>query len=301
MVQAAGGDAEEALRGAVRKAAGNGIIGAMRTTASMLCSSLEIAMKAGAVTVGLAATLFWMSQNNVWQVPGISPNWGGYVARTDPAKQKEEITSASAAFTVPSVKGGDFSQWVGISSTLGTGEIVQAGVVAFAFNKGVVYLAFAEDFPHRIEPLGAVMPGDEISVNIALKENKWNVTLSDTNGRGPGNASFKASFEKDSQLRYAEWIVEPQTICTGGPQTCVIEKLGDFGVARFSSAGFRIDGTAGKIDHASMRPMVLAEPVIAGDGSLSVLMGLSSLIRNGDGFAVTYSKTTLFEPERQKA
>lgn len=169
-------------------------------------------------------------------VPALeSTNWSGYIDSGSKAK----FTGVSGTWTVPSVKPGPAgysSSWVGIDGNTTT-DLIQAGTEQDWGPDGVVYYAWYEILPASAMYLGAVFPGDEISVQLAHAGTaSWTVTVDDVTQHTIWSGAVSYSAPGTS----AEWIEEAPT----NSQTFKIYPLADFGTVQFSDLEVAGTGTA---------------------------------------------------------
>jgi hypothetical protein len=167
--------------------------------------------------------------------PMESTNWSGYVDTGTQAK----FTQVTGSWTVPTVTPGPTgysSTWVGIDGT-DTSDLIQAGTEQDWSPQGEVYYSWYEVLPATSMYLGAVYPGDQISVDIVSAGTaSWTITVDDVTQRTVWSGAVSYSAPGTS----AEWVEEAPTNATSSK----LFPLANFGSVQFSNLGIGGPGTA---------------------------------------------------------
>ncbi len=175
-----------------------------------------------------------------------SANWSGFIdgvklSSSGLQSVGAHFSSVSASFTVPQLSASSPTNssnavWTGIGGVLGTGGIVQAGVLeSFKNQKNQTYTPIVEDYPNPIVPLSEpVSPGDTLTVTITDTSGSWTLTMSDSTKNwsiGPTDISswYAAGAFVAPDTQSAEWIDE-DPFCGG--TYC---KFATFSPANFSA------------------------------------------------------------------
>ena len=176
-----------------------------------------------------------------------SANWSGFIdgvtlSGSSLQSVHATFTSVSASFTVPQLSASSPTNssnavWTGIGGVLGSGGIVQAGVLeSFKNQKNQTYTPIVEDYPNPIVPLSEpVSPGDTLTVTITDTSGGWTLTMSDSGTNswsfGPTDISsyYGAGAFVTPDTQSAEWIDE-DPFCGG--TYC---KFATFSPANFSA------------------------------------------------------------------
>ena len=175
-----------------------------------------------------------------------SANWSGFIdgvklSSSGLQSVGAHFSSVSASFTVPQLSASSPTNssnavWTGIGGVLGTGGIVQAGVLeSFKNQKNQTYTPIVEDYPNPIVPLSEpVSPGDTLTVTITDTSGGWTLTMSDSTKNwsiGPTDISswYAAGAFVAPDTQSAEWIDE-DPFCGG--TYC---KFATFSPANFSA------------------------------------------------------------------
>src|ERR1700678_1946621 len=204
-----------------------------------------------------------------------SENWSGYVD----SGQGADFTGVAASWTVPTVQAGtegDSSSWVGIDGT-STSDLVQAGTdQSWSPSGGAVYYAWYELLPAVSTELGAVAPGDHISVSIVeAQPGSWTITVDDSTQGTMWTEPVSYNAPGDS----AEWVEEAPTLASDN----TIEALADFGTVQFANLGVAGPGTAS----------ATAYPVYMVNKSDQVIAYPDQYSSATDSFTDTYGSTSL--------
>ncbi len=214
-----------------------------------------------------------------------SSNWSGYVG-TAPTP----FTSVSATWVVPSVSAASppaFSSiWAGIGGFFtNSNKLVQAGTEQDVLSGGSTnYFAWYEVFPKAPVNVGAVSPGDSITVTLTQNSGNpptWNILITKTPSGGSTttliNTNVKVKTNFASQAT-AEWIVERPLIRVGNQLT----SLADFVTVTFSSC--TASGTG-------LNSLTSADRVImTNDGTSSgTALATPDVTPVSDGFTVTWN------------
>jgi len=168
--------------------------------------------------------------------PFKSTNWSGYIDSGPGA----HFTKVTASWTVPVVKAGPAgysSSWVGIDGVTNQ-NLIQAGTEQDWGPFGEVYYAWYELLPADSFYLGAVYPGDKISVDISRAgDATWTITIDDVTRRTVWSGAVSYSTPETS----AEWVEEAPT----NGSTAKLYPLANFGSVQFSGLGVAGPGTSG--------------------------------------------------------
>ena len=115
-------------------------------------------------------------------------------------------------------------------------SLIQAGTEQDWGPQGVLYYAWYEMLPAVSIELGAVQPGDRVTVEIAQDEpGTWSITVDDSTEGSLWTGSVAYSAPEAS----AEWIEEAPTDADTGN----VEPLADYGRVQFSDMGVQGTGT----------------------------------------------------------
>ncbi len=177
-----------------------------------------------------------------------SANWSGFIDGVTVSGSSLQtvganFSSVSASFTVPKLSASSppnssNAVWTGIGGVLGSGGIVQAGVLeSFKNQKNQTYIPIVEDYPNPIVPLSEpVSPGDTLTVTITDTTAGWTLTMSDSGvtnnwsiGPKPISSYYGAGAFVAPDTQSAEWIDE-DPFCGG--TYC---KFATFSPANFSA------------------------------------------------------------------
>jgi hypothetical protein len=163
-----------------------------------------------------------------------STNWSGYVDVGTGAR----FTGITGSWTVPTVgpsPSSASSTWVGIDGDTDA-SLIQAGTEQDWGPQGVLYYAWYEMLPAVSIELGAVQPGDRITVGITRDEpGTWSISVDDSTEGSLWTGSVAYSAPEAS----AEWIEEAPTDADTGN----VEPLADYGRVQFSDMGVQGTGT----------------------------------------------------------
>lgn len=175
-----------------------------------------------------------------------SANWSGFidgvtVSGSSLQSVGAHFSSVSASFTVPQLSASSppnssNAVWTGIGGVLGSGGIVQAGVLeSFKNQKNQTYTPIVEDYPNPIVPLPeSVSPGDTLTVTITDTSGGWTLTMSDSTKNWSIKGKLISSYYGVGAFvapdtKSAEWIDE-DPFCGG--TYC---KFATFSPANFSA------------------------------------------------------------------
>jgi hypothetical protein len=165
-----------------------------------------------------------------------STNWSGYVDTGAGAGAR--FTGITGSWTVPTVgpsASGASSTWVGIDGDT-NGSLIQAGTEQDWGPQGVLYYAWYEMLPAVSIELGAVQPGDRVTVDIVRdKPGIWSISVDDVTQHSLWTGSVAYSAPEVS----AEWIEEAPTDAGTGN----VEPLANYGSVQFSDMGVKGTGT----------------------------------------------------------
>jgi hypothetical protein len=163
-----------------------------------------------------------------------STNWSGYVD----VGTRARFSGISGSWTVPTVgpsPSSASSTWVGIDGDTNS-SLIQAGTEQDWGPQGVLYYAWYEMLPAVSIELGAVQPGDRVTVDIDKDgPGTWSITVDDSTEGSLWTGSVAYSAPEAS----AEWIEEAPTDAGSGD----VEALADYGSVQFSDIGVRGTGT----------------------------------------------------------
>jgi hypothetical protein len=178
-----------------------------------------------------------------------STNWSGYVDVGTGAR----FTGITGSWTVPTVgpsPSSASSTWVGIDGDTDA-SLIQAGTEQDWGPQGVLYYAWYEMLPAVSIELGAVRPGDRVTVGITRDEpGTWSISVDDSTEGSLWTGSVAYSAPEAS----AEWIEEAPTDAGTGN----VEPLADYGSVQFSDMG--VQGTGTRAATASPVYMVRQSP-----------------------------------------
>ena len=204
-----------------------------------------------------------------------STNWSGYVDVGTGAR----FSGISGSWTVPTVgpsSSSASSTWVGIDGDTDS-SLIQAGTEQDWGPQGVLYYAWYEMLPAVSIELGAVQPGDRVTVDIVKDgPGTWSITVDDSTEGSLWTGSVAYSAPQAS----AEWIEEAPTDAGTGN----VELLADYGRVQFSNMGVQGAGTG----------TAVASPVyMVKQGSSNVVQSYPAPYdRSTDSFNLTYGTPT---------
>jgi hypothetical protein len=174
------------------------------------------------------------SHGTVVPINNESTNWSGYVDVGTGAR----FTGITGTWTVPTVgpsPSSASSTWVGIDGDTNS-SLIQAGTEQDWSPQGVVYYAWYEMLPAVSIELGAVQPGDRVTVDIVKDgPGTWSITVDDSTEGSLWTGSVAYSAPEAS----AEWIEEAPTDAGTGN----VEPLANYGSVQFSDLGVQGTGT----------------------------------------------------------
>ncbi len=128
-------------------------------------------------------------------------------------------------------------------------SLIQAGTEQDWSPQGVLYYAWYEMLPAVSIELGAVQPGDRVTVAIVKDQpGTWSITVDDSTEGSLWSGSVAYSAPEAS----AEWIEEAPTNADTGN----VEPLADYGRVQFSGLGVQGAGTAA----ATASPVYMVKP-----------------------------------------
>lgn len=178
--------------------------------------------------------------------PKESANWSGYVDAGAGAR----FTEVSGCWSVPTVENitaaGYSSTWVGIDGTT-TNDLIQVGTEQDWGTDGDLYYAWYEIVPGSVMYLGEVLPGDQISAEVAhVATASWTITVEDVTRHTVWAGAVSYSAPGNS----AEWVEEVPT----NDLTKSLFPLADFGAVQFSNLTVGGPGTG----TATVSPVYMA-------------------------------------------
>jgi hypothetical protein len=156
-------------------------------------------------------------------------------------------------------------------------SLIQAGTEQDWGPQGVLYYAWYEMLPAVSIELGAVQPGDRVTVDIVKDgPGTWSITVDDSTEGSLWTGSVAYSAPQAS----AEWIEEAPTDAGTGN----VELLADYGRVQFSNMGVQGAGTG----------TAVASPVyMVKQGSSNVVQSYPAPYdRSTDSFNLTYGTPT---------
>ena len=199
-----------------------------------------------------------------------SYNWAGYIANTD--GKTSPFYSVSATWTIPTVTGTDTaysSMWVGIGGgARGSSKLIQAGTEQDSPGS---YSAWYEIYPQFPVDLGAVEPGDTVSVTISDNDGKpqtWNITMTVSGDTTDISVDVDVKLHPNfGSLSTAEFIVERPLLVVGHQ----LAPLADFHYATFSNFAVNEMGLSGwdELEREFMSNDLSADGVVASTGYLA--------------------------------
>lgn len=242
----------------------------------------------------LAAALILLSTfitpllKNLQNQGGLSTNWSGYVASSDPLFPQPVATNVNGSWIVPQVsdtiENTYSAAWIGIGGQLDN-TLIQAGTHHQSINGNLMYIPWYELWPADAIaiPNVTVSPGDKIVASIDLIDsdtNLWSIMLQDvTKGQ-----TFQQNFNYNASRLTAEWVMERPSVNNQ------ITGLANFGSIAFTDSWAKIGNVTGTISSFPYSQVVMT------DRANVPLVTVSPLSPEGSSFTVTYINRTAASP-----